>query len=99
MDYFPSAVAEFSGTGVRGNQSSWMVPSTATVVTGMMWSRVSGVDAAPWLPFNPSTFNTSSPYWQTSNGSVLSWDEVGMFYPVDSETVWVALSPLLPYGE
>ncbi|KAI1132886.1 hypothetical protein F5Y10DRAFT_274578 [Nemania abortiva] len=77
------ALGAFSGNGLRGNQSSWMVPTTATAVATMLWSRVVGLDGQKWLPFNPSKFNMSSPGWQLRNNSWISFDEAGVIYPVD----------------
>ncbi|KAI0486637.1 hypothetical protein F4859DRAFT_466361 [Xylaria cf. heliscus] len=84
--YMPTlieAVSAFSGGGNRGNRSSWWVPSTATAVASMLWSREVSLSSYQWRPFDSSNFNMSRPYWPLSNGSYLSFEEIGIVYPVD----------------
>ncbi|KAI8950482.1 hypothetical protein F4801DRAFT_590319 [Xylaria longipes] len=84
--YMPSlieAVGGFCGDLIQGNQSSWVVPTTATAVATMVWSKVVALDGFSWFPFDSSEFNMSSPSWELRNKSRISYDEAGIIYPVE----------------
>ncbi|RYC55871.1 hypothetical protein CHU98_g10337 [Xylaria longipes] len=73
--YMPSlieAVGGFCGDLIQGNQSSWVVPTTATAVVTMVWSKVVALDGFSWFPFDSSEFNMSSPSWELRNKSRIS---------------------------
>lgn len=79
----------FAG-GSRGNQSVWMVPSIATSVAAMLWSRTALLQSVG-LPdlTNPSEFNMSMVAETLADGTKVTYEELRILYPVtqNSQTI------------
>lgn len=78
----------FAGGGTRGNQSLWMVPSMATSVAAMLWSRVTYLQSGTG-GFNSGSFNMSAGAIMLEDGTQVSYDQLRIIYPVSqaSQTI------------
>ncbi|KAE9573260.1 hypothetical protein CGMCC3_g10545 [Colletotrichum fructicola] len=96
QNWYMSPLAEmlitFSGDNGRGNQSRWMTPYMATSVATMLWSRIAMQHQEKTMNFNSENFKMSWNIWQTENGTNLTYEEVGIHYPVDQDSQTILYS-------
>lgn len=85
--YMPALLdflAAFGPFGSR-NQSEWTGPYLATSVAAMIWSRIVSLNTVYAPPSNSGGYNSSaiaSGSWTTADGTDLTYEDVGMLYPV-----------------
>lgn len=84
-------LGQFSDAGAlpRGNASVWYHPSTATCVAAMAWSRITALDLQPWLGWPDTAIANlmTDATRRIENGTLLTYQELGIAYPPVEETV------------
>ena len=81
--YMPSLIEFLGAFATTRNQSQWKGPYMATGVAAMLWSRITSLDSAANL-----AQTHIAPTWTAPNRSILSFEDIGVIYPVDDTVIY-----------
>ncbi|KAI0552559.1 hypothetical protein F4679DRAFT_534560 [Xylaria curta] len=89
--YMPSLIESISRFGTEHeteltDKGGWLVPTAATAVATMLWSRVAALNGGQWYPFDSTNPKTKDFEWTLSDGTVIPFDEVGFVYPINESS-------------
>jgi hypothetical protein len=87
--WYMSSLAEFLGPfGTTRNQSAWQGPTMSTSIAAMLWSRITILNSAENLR-ESDPLPLSVIQRQRDSGEDLTFEEVGMLYPVDDQVLYI----------
>ena len=87
--WYMSSLAEFLGPfSTTRNQSTWLGPTMSTGVAAMLWSRITVLNGAENL-VESDPLPLSAIQRQRDTGGDLTFEEVGMIYPVEDYVIYI----------